>query len=324
MSLINFPSIPSLPGVPALPQNPFGVSLPTFGLNLFSQATGDTAKVSLQPKWQITDATYGTPLIVPDSVVDFEWRGEQKVPNYPLEQGSFSSYNKVAMPFDARVTCTCSGNGPMSKSAFLIAIQTYLGGMQLCSIVTPDATYTPCSLIHADYRREARNGISLIVVQLWFQEIRQPVAATVQTAAPDVAAPVSVGQVAAVTPTALQSSMVATAASVLSAIQSSSNFAQLASSVPGVAATLSAIPGASRIVSQINGMASIAGNINRVVGNAVGPAVLGSIPSRMNDLAGSLSAATGGNAALVSSITSVLSAANTASDVAKLASLAIL
>ena len=96
----------------------------------------------------------------------------------------------------------------MSKQGFLAAIDVLLNGLQLCSIVTPDAAYYPVNLIHADYRRDSRQGVSLIVVQLWFQEIRQTAKSIAATAQPDGSDPANQGQVGVIDPTASQAAAV--------------------------------------------------------------------------------------------------------------------
>ena len=194
MPNIPYPNVPALPGVPALARSNnsqfVAAALTIVGeilpLNLF----GTT--------WGIVDEN-GSALLTPDSFVDFEYREERKIPTYPLEEGSFSSYNKVALPFDCRVTVSCSGNtlgvsGRMSKEAFLAAIEKLLSSLTLCNVVTPNATYKNCNLIHVDYRREAKQGATLLLAQLWFQEIRIAQQPVVPTAAPSGTSSTSLGQ----------------------------------------------------------------------------------------------------------------------------------
>lgn len=196
MPNIPYPNVPKLPGVPALARSNnaqfVGAALTILGeilpLGLFGT------------KWGIVDKN-GSSVIVPDSFVDFEFREERKIPNYPIEQGSFQSYNKVAMPFDCRVTVSCSGNGKMSKQAFLTAIQKLLNSLDLVSVVTPNITYNNCNLVHVDYRREARQGATLILAQLWFQEVRIAQKPVVPTAFPSGAKSSSFGQLSPTTPT---------------------------------------------------------------------------------------------------------------------------
>lgn len=196
MPNIPYPNVPKLPGVPALARSNnaqfVGAALTIIGeilpLGLFGT------------KWGIVDKN-GSSVIVPDSFVDFEYREERKIPNYPIEQGSFQSYNKVSVPFDCRVTVSCSGNGKMSKQAFLSAIQALLNSLDLVSVVTPNITYDNCNLVHVDYRREARQGATLILAQLWFQEVRIAQKPVIPTAKPSGARSTSFGQLSPTTPT---------------------------------------------------------------------------------------------------------------------------
>lgn len=194
MPLIPYPNVPNLPGVPGLNRNTAGyvaAALTIVGellpLNLFGQ------------KWGILNKS-GAAALVPDSFVDFEYREEHKIPIYPIEQGGFQSYNKISLPFDIRVTVTCSGNGRMQKSQFLAAIDELLFGLDLVSVVTPEATYMNCNLVHVDYRRESSRGATLIIAQLWFQEVRVVQAATLPTTQPSGAAPQPLGQLSPTTP----------------------------------------------------------------------------------------------------------------------------
>ena len=196
MPNIPYPNVPNLPGVPALARSNnaqfVGAALTIVGellpLNLFGT------------KWGIVSSS-GASVIIPDSFVDFEYREERKIPNYPIEQGSFQSYNKVSVPFDCRVTVSCSGNGKMSKQNFLAAIQKLLNSLDLVSVVTPNVTYENCNLVHVDYRREARQGATLILAQLWFQEVKIAQKPVVPTAAPSGAKSTSFGQLSPTTPT---------------------------------------------------------------------------------------------------------------------------
>ena len=105
---------------------------------------------------------------------------------------------------DCRLVVSCSGNGSMSKQGFLAAIQNYVESLTLLTIVTPDANYPNCNLIHVDYRRESRQGVTLLLAQLWFQQIivaQQPAASTAQ---PSGASTKNNGQISPVTPSASQ------------------------------------------------------------------------------------------------------------------------
>jgi hypothetical protein len=200
MAFIPFPDVPDVPGVPNVPRQ-IGAITPDAG----DELTSDSAIYNPAPQWAIVDST-GDAALSPDSVVELEYRGEMRICSHPVEQGSFASYNKIAVPFDVRVVLSCNGNGPMSRDQFLSAIETMRESTDLVSIVTPDDVYQNCNLVHVDYRRDARQGVSLILVQLWFQEVRQGSSTTTSTAQPDGADSSQQGQVSPVNPSTQQQS----------------------------------------------------------------------------------------------------------------------
>ena len=146
-------------------------------------------------QWGILDSN-GRALLSPDSVIRFELRGEVKVANYPVEQGSFSSYNQVYEAFDARLTVACNGQGVMTRKQFLDAVESLRNSLTLASIATPDAVYKSMKLVHYDYRRESTQGVTLLLVDLWFHEVRIAGQSVAPTAQPDGASPTQQGQLA--------------------------------------------------------------------------------------------------------------------------------
>ena len=65
----------------------------TISHSLFSTTTAtSTANVKVR---KLT----GTYALEPDSFVKFEYKKDNKIPNYPIEQGSFQTYNKVSLPY---------------------------------------------------------------------------------------------------------------------------------------------------------------------------------------------------------------------------------
>ena len=56
-------------------------------------------------QWGIFDQS-GDPVITADTIVEVGYRREYRISDFPVEEGSFASYNKVQTPYDVRVTCT--------------------------------------------------------------------------------------------------------------------------------------------------------------------------------------------------------------------------
>lgn len=140
--------------------------------------------------WHILDASTNAVIITPDTVPSFEYKADTRVSDFPVQRGAFASYNKVQMPFNIRMTLVCSGinffqsaasalglnlGGQqfMQKDAFLTTLDYMKETTDLFTIVTPDQTYNNCNLEHYDYRREARQGATMLYVEAWFREIRQ-------------------------------------------------------------------------------------------------------------------------------------------------------
>jgi len=220
MPFIEFPNVPQVPGVPDLRRAAVGIGAVSgvlgkiAGVDYFGFLDG-----ALGPQWGIYDKQSKV-AIVPDSVVAFEYRGEQRISKYPVELGSFSSYNKIAMPYDIRILMTCSGsmgsqlsdltsrlqgNGAMTKEAFLAKLEEMKASTDLYDLVTPEATYQNVNLVRFDYRRQATNGATMLLVDAQFEEVRVTATATYAATAQAYGAPQkSIGTVKAGEPTAQQ------------------------------------------------------------------------------------------------------------------------
>src|ERR1700744_5890140 len=131
MPNIPFPAVPPYPGVPLLPR-PITAGVATtpvvaIGIGTLSSILGNALQQA--PQWGIFDSSgnqlggFGggtsiisslvsqvtgarTPVL---STLSFEWSRETSVANFPLEQGSFASYNKVQNPANPVVTLALSG-----------------------------------------------------------------------------------------------------------------------------------------------------------------------------------------------------------------------
>jgi hypothetical protein len=106
-----------------------------------------------------------------DSFSDLKYTGSSKVSDFPVEQGSFASYNKVVEPFKVNITLTA--NGTDKTIPFLAQLEIEKSAANLYNIVTPAITYINATLESYDYSRTASNGVSMITAVLSFIEIRQ-------------------------------------------------------------------------------------------------------------------------------------------------------
>lgn len=162
-----YPNVPQAPGVPPL-QRASQV------LNTVSLLVSDVLNILdmfAGPRWGIFDEE-GTPLLTGDSVLNVDYKQEARMSDFPVEKGQFATYNKVQQPFDARIGFTVGGTED-DRAEFLARAQKLVQTIQMVSLVTPEVTYESCNVIHCDYRRSSRSGVTLLTVELWLQEVRQ-------------------------------------------------------------------------------------------------------------------------------------------------------
>lgn len=221
----DFPNVPPLPGVPALLRAP-GESLGSFAISTVLSDAVDFLQSILRPQWGIFDSR-GVPVAPADTALSLEYRGDSRISGYPQEEGGFAAYNKVQVPYDARVQLVCA-KSEAARQEFLAQIEAAKQSTMLFRVVTPDVTYENANVIAYNYRRSSRQGVTLLIVEVFLEEVRQTAVAkfayrdntpssTVtgavrintfsNVANPASADPVSLGQVQTVTPTAGQAAL---------------------------------------------------------------------------------------------------------------------
>src|SRR5574337_124086 len=97
MARIPFPNVPNVAGVPALLRNVSNIGMAVTGALAVVAKYGSLSNF-LAPKWGIFRADNLTPVVIADSVVSVDYRNESRISDFPVELGSFGSYNKVATP----------------------------------------------------------------------------------------------------------------------------------------------------------------------------------------------------------------------------------
>ena len=198
-----YPNVPNVPGVPALPRDPLIVE------STVELLTKDAVQGVLSgfPQWGIFLG--GVPVVLADNVVSIDYKQDWTISDYPLEQGAFESYDKVAHPFECKVRFSAGGD-VTNRQNFLNSIANISGDLNLYNIVTPEETYTSVNITHYDYRRTAINGVGLITVDIWAIQIRVTATQQFQNVQnPTSAAPQNSGIVQTTPPTASIASMFA-------------------------------------------------------------------------------------------------------------------
>lgn len=113
----------------------------------------------------------GKPLIEPDSIVSFDFRQEFRISDAPQEAGAFLSYNKVRSPFDVRLKMTKGGSDAVRK-AFLDSVEALASSLDLCAVMTASKNYSDVNVVHYEYSQTAQNGVGMLTVEVWLQQVR--------------------------------------------------------------------------------------------------------------------------------------------------------
>ncbi|HEX7687345.1 MAG TPA: hypothetical protein VF453_06550 [Burkholderiaceae bacterium] len=137
----------------------------------------------------------GSKALEPDSIVAMDYQREWSLLDYQVEQGAFETFNKVARPFDTRLRIT-KGGSQSDRTAFLAQVEALAESLNTYDVVTPERTYLSVNVSRLGYGRSARDGATLLIVDIGLRQIRTTaVAAFTQVASPSAASPVVGGTV---------------------------------------------------------------------------------------------------------------------------------
>jgi hypothetical protein len=133
-----------------------------------------------------------------------EWR----IPNYPVEQGAFETYNKVFLPQIFKIRMT-KGGTVGDRAAFLSQLDQMAASLNLYSVITPEGSANnSVNVSNYSYTRTSTNGAGLLTVDIEFIEVMVNATAEFSnTSQPDGLDPTNTGTVQAQTPTASMSSL---------------------------------------------------------------------------------------------------------------------
>lgn len=196
---MTFYNVPDFPGVPPVPRDPQAAikgaisnQIPSFvspalgaARDLAGSVTGQLTDLlsvgddlgfgagdagTAAPMWGLFDAD-GAQALQPDTFLGIEFRNSSRLSDYPLEQGAFESYNKVANPFDLVVGMAIGGS-EAARADFLARLRAMEDDLNLYTLVTPEEVFESVNLERYDYARKQHNGATLLTVNLYLKEIR--------------------------------------------------------------------------------------------------------------------------------------------------------
>ena len=164
-----FPNVPNLPGVPPIARTLGTEAVAAIGL-LDPSLEASIFGAQQAEQWGIIDASYNF-VLQPDSVVRMDVDEPYRVSDYPVEQGTFASYNKVKVPFAGTVSMS-KGGSTSERQSFLEAAKALEASLTPYYVLVPEVSYGPLTIDRVSYERRASNGATLILVHLHFTEIR--------------------------------------------------------------------------------------------------------------------------------------------------------
>lgn len=192
MPLIEFPNVPQVPGVPAILRD---LTIPSLS-ELVNVGLGALAGLIFGlPRWGLYGSQSGLPILGFETVLGMRFRNSSRISSFPVEMGTFSSFNKVETPFDVALRVALGGD-MKSRTDLLKTLEELKAGVGLFSVVTPEVVYPSANVVGYSYERSSRTGPSQLIVEIYLEEVRQvAVAQFRETAEPDGADEESNGQV---------------------------------------------------------------------------------------------------------------------------------
>lgn len=175
-----------VPSVPNIPKNIGDAVIKFGGAQVINRFFGNY--------WGIFDQN-GIPLLLADNVKSVKFQNKAKISNAPVEQGSFTSYNKIKDPYIVDVILTKGSGGVMERGAFLAMLDAFTNSTDLFMVITPESIYPNCNIVGYDYVREAGDGARLIKANVHLQEVREVEVEYIQTKMPTDSTTQNVGNV---------------------------------------------------------------------------------------------------------------------------------
>lgn len=153
------------------------------------------------PQWGLF--LNGEPAVTAENVISFEFKQDYRIANFPVEEGSFETYNKVQVPYDVRLQFS-TGGSVAARQALTDSVDAIIGSTDLFDAVTPEKVYQSVNPVHQSQRRTSRNGVGLLVIDVYCQQIR--VTATQQFASSQTGGSNGDGTTTVITSTSLSGS----------------------------------------------------------------------------------------------------------------------
>ena len=110
--------------------------------------------------------------ITPDSVLEMSFQAESEATSEPIEKGGFASFYKTNSPETVSLVFSFSADDAKQNNA-LDKIKERKENYDLISILTPTHLYENMTILSYSYNRTNTDGMTMLVLQVDFQQIKQ-------------------------------------------------------------------------------------------------------------------------------------------------------
>ena len=110
--------------------------------------------------------------ITPDSVLEMSFQSESEATSEPIEKGGFASFYKTNSPETVSLVFSFSADDARQNNA-LNKIRERKENYDLISILTPTHLYENMTIVSYSYNRTNTDGMTMLVLQVDFQQIKQ-------------------------------------------------------------------------------------------------------------------------------------------------------
>lgn len=110
--------------------------------------------------------------ITPDSVLEMSFQAESEATSEPIEKGGFASFYKTNSPETVSLVFSFSADDARQNNA-LDKIRERKENYDLISILTPTHLYENMTILSYSYNRTNTDGMTMLVLQVDFQQIKQ-------------------------------------------------------------------------------------------------------------------------------------------------------
>lgn len=110
--------------------------------------------------------------ITPDSVLEMSFQSESEATSEPIEKGGFASFYKTNSPETVSLVFSFSADDARQNTA-LDKIRERKENYDLISILTPTHLYENMTIVSYSYNRTNTDGMTMLVLQVDFQQIKQ-------------------------------------------------------------------------------------------------------------------------------------------------------